>query len=179
MSLYLLAKKAKLRDRARVFNAKHPFSLARTNTGSLKSPCVTNVESKPIIQSSYGIRNRMLTTTKCGCNVYKKMPDNTTRQYLEEKKGDHIYTAEKNSSVNKATLNTNCLTSTNATNSSSGQNGKSLNSSINRLKKCIVTKESPVARTAGQQIERVKARIATCAAANPKPTVTSRCRTTG
>ena len=72
------------------------------------------------------------------------------------------------------------MTSTNATNSSKyGQNGKSLNSSINRLKKCIVTKESPVARTAGQQIERVKARIATCAATNPKPTVTSRCRTTG
>lgn len=179
MSLYLLAKKAKLRDRARVFNSKNPFTLARTNTGSLKSPCITDYESRPIVQTSYGIRNRMLTTTRCGCNVYKKMADTSNRQYLEEKKGDHIYTAETNSSTDKAMLNTSCPTSTNAINNSSAQNGKSLNSSINRLKKCIITKEAPVARSAGQQIERVKARIATCAAANPKPTVSSRCRTTG
>jgi len=179
MSLYLLAKKAKLRDRARVINAKHPFSLASTNTGSLKSPCMVDNERRPIVQTSYGIRNKMLTTTRCGCNVYKKMPDTSTRQYLEEKKGDHIYTAETNSSTEKAMSNTSCSTSTNANNSSSAQNGKSLNSNINRLKKCIVTKEAPVARSAGQQIERVKARIATCAAANPKPTVSSRCRTTG
>ena len=64
MSLYLLAKKAKLRERARVFNAKYPFSLASTNTGSLKSPCITDTNSKPIVQTSYGIRNKMLTKTK-------------------------------------------------------------------------------------------------------------------
>ena len=29
MSLYLLAKKAKLRDRARVYNAKHPFFISK------------------------------------------------------------------------------------------------------------------------------------------------------
>lgn len=178
MSLYLLAKKAKLRDRERVFNAKNPFSLARTNTGSLKSGCVSYVESKPIVQTGYGIRHKMLTTTKCGCNVYNKMADTSTKQYLEEKKGDHIYTANKNA-TQKITSNVNCSSSTNSTVSSNGGGGKSLNSNIGRLKKCIVTKDAPVARTAGQQIEKIKARIATCAAANPKPMVNTICRPVG
>jgi len=75
MSLYILARKARLKERSRVLNSTNPFSLARTNTGSLKSPCVSNVESKAIVQTGYGIRNKMLTTTKCGCKIYKKMPN--------------------------------------------------------------------------------------------------------
>lgn len=170
MSLYLLAKKAKMRDRARLVNSQTPFSLARTHTGSLKSKCSTSNISAPIVQTSYGVRNTLLTTTRCGCKVYKKMPDTTSAQYLNEKKGDHIFTANKNATT-KTSSNINCSTS------SSNANGKSLNSSVNRLKKCIVTKPPPVARTAGQQIEKIKAQIATCAAANPKPVANCICRT--
>ena len=172
MSLYLLAKKAKMRDRTRIFNAQTPFALARTNTGSLKSGCSFSNQSAPIIQTSYGIRNTLLTTTRCGCKVYKKMPDTTSTQYINEKKGDHIFTANKNATT-KSSSNIKCSTS------SSDTSGKSLNSNLNRLKKCIVTKSPPVARTAGQQIEKKKAQIATCAAANPKPTSNCECKTTG
>lgn len=175
MSLYLLAKKAKLKEQARIYNSKNPFALSWTNTGSSKSKCVSNLDSRPIVQTGYGIRNKRLTTTNCGCNIYKKMPDTSTRQYLEEKKGDHIYTSEKNATTDTKSFNSNCSTS----NSSSGTNGKSLNSTMSRFKNCTITKDPPVARSAGQQIEKVRARIATCAAANPKPTLTTRCRTTG
>jgi len=54
-----------------------------------------------------------------------------------------------------------------------------LNSNISRLKTCVVTKEGKRAETAGEKIQRIKANLLTCEKANPKPTVTSRCRTTG
>ena len=100
------------------------------------------------------------------------MPDTTTKQYMDEKRGDHIYTAN-NTVAEKKSSNVNCSTS------ASGSSGKSLNSNINRLKRCVVTKPPPVARTAAQQIEKKKAAISTCPDANPKPIVNSRCRTTG
>ena len=180
MSIYILAKKTKLRQKATAYNSKNPFSLAYTNTGSFKSGCVSTVQSKPIVQTGYGIRNRLLTTTKCGCKVYKKMPDNKSSDYTEEKKADNIYSVNQNSFVDLSS-NSFCSTSSSAPSKLdiSGNAGKSLNSSINRLKKCNITKDPPVARTAGQHIEKIKANIKTCAAANPKPAVNSICRTSG
>lgn len=176
MSIYILAKKTRLREKARMFNSKNPFSLSRTNTGSVKSGCVSSVKSKPIVQTSYGVRNRLLTTTKCGCKVYKKMPDNNSSDLTEEKKCDHIFTVNENNEETQAT-NVNCSTSSSASGSSNYDAGKSLNSSINRLKKCNITKDPPVARTAGQHIEKIKANIKTCAAANPRPVINSKCTT--
>ena len=172
MSIYILAKKAKMRENTRAYNALNPFSLSRTNTGRVKSGCRFSNQTAPIVQTGYGIRNKQLTTTKCGCKVVKKMPDTTTKQYMDEKRGDHIYTAN-NTVAEKKSSNVNCSTS------ASGSSGKSLNSNINRLKRCVVTKPPPVARTAAQQIEKKKAAISTCPDANPKPIVNSRCRTTG
>lgn len=172
MSIYILAKKAKIRENTRVYNSLNPFSLSSTNTGRVKSNCRFTNQKAPIVQTGYGIRNKRLTTTKCGCKVFKKMPDTAAAQYIDEKKGDHIYTSN-NTVTEKQPSNVNCSTS------SSGVNGKSLNSNINRLKTCVVTKPPPVARTAAQQIEKKKAAISTCPSANPKPIMKSRCRTTG
>ncbi len=59
---------------------------------------------------------------------------------------------------------------------------KSLNSNISRLKRCNITKpqsQLKAAMSASEKIRRVKAAIGNCDAANPKPEVTTRCRTTG
>ncbi len=178
MSIYILAKKSRLREKARRFNSKNPFSLARTNTGSLKSGCVSTVESKPIIQTGYGIRNRLLTTTRTRNKVFKKMPDNLSSDITEEKKSENIVCVNQNNGEIKPT-NISCSTSSSAPSSlaASGNSGKSLNSSINRLKTCVITKDPPVARTAGQHIEKIKANIKTCEEANPKPAANSKCTT--
>lgn len=59
---------------------------------------------------------------------------------------------------------------------------KSLNSNISRLKRCTITKpqdQIKAAMPASEKIRRVKAAIGECESANPKPLVTTRCRTTG
>lgn len=178
MSIYILAKKAKARERSNIINSRVPFSLARTNTGRNKGKCSSNYPNQHISQVSYGLRIKQLTTTKCGCKVWKKMPDTTTTQRITELKSDHIYTANKNSTNVAAGTNTNCSTSNTAKSSNSARNGKSLQSTINRVKTCTITKDPPVARTAAQQIEKVKAATRTCAAANPKPVTASRCGNT-
>ena len=59
---------------------------------------------------------------------------------------------------------------------------KSLNSNIGRLKTCTITKPQSgikAAMSSSEKIRRVKAAIGNCAAANPNPLMTTRCRTTG
>ena len=104
-------------------------------------------KNKPIVQTGYGIRHKMLTTTKCGCNVYNKMADTSTKQYLEEK-SDHIYTANKNA-THKITSNVNCSKFYKFNCWFRWWWRKKFKFKYWAFNKCIVTKDAPVAKNSG------------------------------
>lgn len=190
MSLHIMARKVKSKQMATARNAKYGFSLGYTNTGRFETTCSTSNPKVAIRQTSYAQRHNQLTTTKCGCKEWKQMPNRSSMEYLTVKVGDHIAVDASTNSITNKTSNVNCVTSNSAAATrtvSSSTDGccfirpyrKSLNSNISRLKTCVVTKEGKGAETAGEKIQRIKANLLTCEKANPKPTVTSRCRTTG
>jgi len=191
MSLHVMARKVKSKQMLNARNAKYGFSLGYTNTGRFETTCSTANPKAAIRQTSYTQRHNQLTTTKCGCNEWKQMPNRSAMEYLTVKAGDHIAVDVSTNTITNKESNVNCVTSNSAaatrTVSSSSTDGccftrpyrKSLNSNISRLKTCVVTKEGKKAETAGEKIQRIKANLLTCEKANPKPTVTSRCRTTG
>lgn len=190
MSLHIMAKKVKSKQIATARNAKYGFSLGYTNTGRFETTCSTSNPKAAIRQTSYTQRHSQLTTTKCGCKEWKQMPNRSSMEYLTVKAGDHIAVDASTNTITNTVSNVNCVTSNSAaaTRTVSPSSGrycftkpyrKSLNSNISRLKTCVVTKEGNGAETASDKIRRIKANLLTCEKANPKPTVTSRCRTTG
>ena len=174
MSLYVMAKKAKMRDQARIYN-RNGFSLF-TKAGSTVS-CGSQDSTAVVTSLGYGLRHKRLTTTKCGCNVFNVMPNTSTSEHMYRIKADHIYTDVSNATV-KVMSNTTCSSSSGES-VGTASNGKSKDATLNRLKKCQISKDPPVARTAGQQIEKVRAAVNTCAAANLKPLANTICRTSG
>lgn len=191
MSLHIMARKVKSKQLATNRNAIYGFSLGYTNTGRFETTCSTLNPKAAIRQTSYTQRHNQLTTTKCGCKEWKQMPNRSSMEYLTVKSGDHIAVDASTNTITNKTSNVNCVTSNSAaetrTVSSSSTDRccftrpyrKSLNSNISRLKTCVVTKEGKHAESASDKIRRIKANLLTCEKANPKPTVTSRCRTTG
>jgi len=188
MSLYVMAKKVKSKQMATARNSVFGFSIGYTNTGRFETTCSTSNPKAAIRQTSYNARNNQLTTTKCGCNVWKQMPNRSSMDYLTVKAGDHIAVDASTNAITKTT-NIHCKTSNSAAKTRTitrCENGysftkpyrKSLNSTINRLKTCVVTKAGKRAETASEKIQRIKANLLTCEKSNPKPVSTGRCTAT-
>ena len=107
MSLYVMAKKAKMRDQARI-NNRGGFSLF-TKAGSSVG-CGSQDSTAVVSSVGYGLRHKRLTTTKCGCNVFNAMPNTSTSEYIYRIKADHISTDVSNATV-KVMSNTTCSSS--------------------------------------------------------------------
>jgi hypothetical protein len=193
MSLYVMARKARERDIARNINSVVPFALNRSNTGRFETRCSTVNPKAPAQQTGYNVRMKQLTTTRNNRTSWSQMPDKTSNDFLTTKASSHI-TCDISTNVTTATnKNTNCPTSntaaaTRATETATGNKccfqrpyRKSLDSSINRLKKCMVTKPitNTVAASASDKIRRVKAAVNNCIEANPTPLSTSKCTPVG
>jgi hypothetical protein len=192
MSLYVMARKARERDIARNINAVLPFALNRSNTGRFETSCGTANPKAAAPQTGYNIRMKQITTTKNKRRSWSQMPDKTPNDFLTRKASAHI-TCDISENVTTATSkNANCSTSNTAaatrTIEPTGANGccfqrpyrKSLDSTVNRLKKCMVTKPitNTVAASASDKIRRVKAAVNNCIEANPTPLSTSKCTPT-
>lgn len=186
MSLYVMARKVKSKQLARRRNAMFGFSLGHTNTGRFEKTCGTSNPNAHIKQTSYASRHNQLTTTKCGCKVWKQMPNRSSMEYLTVKTGDHLAIDASTNSVENSASNTSCATSNSAaqTKTMSTETGrycfttpyrKSLNTRNSRLNNCVVTKKGKYAETASDKIRRIKANLLTCPKANPKPVTSSRC----
>jgi hypothetical protein len=190
MSIYVMAKKAQQKQITTIRNSKFGFSLGYTNTGRFETKCSTSNPKRAIHQTSYAARHNQMTTTKCGCNVWKQMPDKSSIEYLTVLAGDHIAMDDSTNTIENKATNVNCVTSNSAVVNKAAPEAsgsgccftrpykKSLNSNISRLKKCVITKSGKKAETAGEKIQRIKASLLTCEKANPKPVTTSRCGAT-
>ena len=92
MSLHVLKRKMDNRERQRRVNsAAGQFNLSYTGTGANKSKCATFNEKKPIIQQSYHNLNRTRIQQYVEPRTnYKRMPENSTQQYIDNKKSHQI-----------------------------------------------------------------------------------------
>ncbi len=87
MSIYLMAKKAKMKKKEREMNAKNPYYLNMTHTGRLISPCNENSPT-PAPQLGYNIylKKRIREYVESHVDVgHKRMPDFTSGQYTANK----------------------------------------------------------------------------------------------
>jgi hypothetical protein len=93
MSLAVLKRKLDNKERHRRINAASGgYKIAVTNTGSNKSNCnSTSVEKKLIVQQSYRTlyRSRIQKFVEPR-TTYKKMPESSSDQYIENKKSHQI-----------------------------------------------------------------------------------------
>ena len=189
MSLYVMARKAKERDMAKTLNAVLPFALNRSNIGKFENSCGKPNPKSLTHQTGYNIRMKQITTTKNKRRSWSQMPDKTSNDFLTRKASSHI-TCDVSENVTTATSrNANCSKSNTAAATRelepTGENGccfqrpyrKSLDSTVHRLKKCMITKPltNTVAVSASEKIRRVKAAVNNCAEANPTPLSTSKC----
>ena len=82
-----MAKKQKMRKKAREMNAINPFYLNMTHTGRLITPCNQNTPT-PAPQICYGqyLKKRVREYVDSNVNVtHKRMPDFTSAQYTANK----------------------------------------------------------------------------------------------
>ena len=87
MSIYVMARKAKMKKKEREYNAVNPFYLNMTHTGRLITPCNENGPT-PAPQSCYGqyLKKRVREYVESNVNVtHKRMPDFTASQYTANK----------------------------------------------------------------------------------------------
>jgi hypothetical protein len=108
MSLAVLKRKLDNKERHRKINSESGgYKIAVTNTGSNKSQCATSYDKKLIAQQSYRnlYRSRIQKFVEPRTN-YKRMPESSTKQYIENVKSNAI-----NDNI-EALLNTTAITNT-------------------------------------------------------------------
>ena len=96
-------------------------------------------------------KTQRLTTTKCGCNVFNAMPNiQQVNIFIELKLTTFLLMLAmlqlKLCQIQHALAVGESV--------ETASNGKSKDAILNRLKKCQISKDPPVARTAGQHIEK-------------------------
>lgn len=92
MSLAVLKRKIDNKERHRRVNAVGGgYKIAVTNSGSNKSKCSGDQEKKLIVQQSYSnlYRSRIQKYVEPR-TTYKRMPENSTQQYIDNKKSHQI-----------------------------------------------------------------------------------------
>lgn len=109
MSIYLLAKKARMNNQQKVINAVNPFSLNYTGTGNLKS-CACDLPSVPYKQKSYDqyLKKRYKQYIEPN-HTFKRKPDFSSSQYIDNKKSRALQ-----DDCNKSCYKDNCSSSGNA-----------------------------------------------------------------
>lgn len=103
MSIYVLKRKLDNKTRHNTVNASGGgFKLAVTNTGVNKSKCSSDYAKMPIIQQSYrNLYKRRLRYFVEPKTTFKRMPESSSKQHLENKTSAAINCDVKQNTANK------------------------------------------------------------------------------
>ena len=103
MSIYVLKRKLDNKTRHNTVNASGGgFKLAVTNTGVNKSKCSSDYAKTPIVQQSYrNLYKRRLRYFVEPKTTFKRMPESSSKQHLENKTSSAINCDVKQNTANK------------------------------------------------------------------------------
>ena len=103
MSIYVLKRKLDNKTRHNTVNAiGGGFKLAVTNTGVNKSKCSSDYAKTPIVQQSYrNLYKRRLRYFVEPKTTFKRMPESSSKQHLENKTSSAINCDVKQNTANK------------------------------------------------------------------------------